>query len=397
MLKPISALCLGVLLLTSARAQSPASSATLVLHSAVELEQYLKTPVHPLDAFTNYGKREFLRSLTWGARGLSGFSIRPIERELNSEQALAVARLFGAESYIRPFIQALDHTPPVRLPEPSVALEQGYLNLEAELKTLDQQESSSDSITQRDFQAVIQPYLQAHAEKLSQLAQLSASDLVLLFDGLTMLAMQSLDEQVISEQQRVYAQMRVRQIDTRRGLDESLLRPLMGLRMFDAITTLQARYPHLQAVKLPQVEDSLGKDFVGRSVYRYDVSGSRLVREEFRFAQGKQLVMVVNSGCQFSRDAMDRLSRDTGFAQLAQAANLILLTPPASAAPHFLLEQWNRKHPEWPLRVASNRREWLEIDARAVPLFYLFENGKLIHKEVGWRGDATLAALRKML
>lgn len=393
----ISALCASLLLAVPVFAQTPASSPVQVLRSAAELEQYLKSGANPLDAFTPYGRRDFLRGLTWGARGLGGISPRAIKRELTSDQARAVARIFGAEMDIQHVIQALDQTPPLRLPEPSADLERRYLDMQAKLNAMDKEANATDNFTQRNFQPLISYYLQAHATELAQLDRLSTSDLVLLFDGLTSLAGSSLDEQVIAQQQNVYTQLRARQLDTRRGLDDSLLYPLMNLRMFDAIAQLQAQYPSLQSVKLPQVEDTLGKDFVGRSVYRYEPDGNRLVREEFGFALGKQLLMVVGEGCHFSRDAMARLSSDAGFAQLARAAHLVLLTPPASAAPTFMLRLWNRAHPEWPIQVASNRSEWREIDAPGVPIFYVFENGKLIHREQGWRGEATLAELKKKL
>lgn len=397
MLKRISALCASLLLTVPVLAQTLAASPSQVLRSAAELEQYLKAGASPLDAFTAYGRRDFLRSLCWGEQGSCGLSFKAIQRELTVDQARAVARLFGAESYLQHVIQALDQTPPLRLPEPSANLERRYLDLQAELNAKDKPANSSGGITQRNFQPVIAHYLQAHATEMAQLDRLSLSDLVLLFDGLSTLAGQSLDEQVIVQQQKIYAQLRARQLDTRRGLDDSVLSPLMSLRMFDAIAQLQAQYPSLQTVKLPQVEDKLGKDFVGRSVYRYEPDGHRLVREAFGFAKGKQLLMVVDAGCHFSSDAMARLSSDAGFAQLARDAHLVILTPPASSAPTFMLSQWNRAHAEWPIQVASNRGEWREIDAPAVPIFYVFENGKLIHSEKGWAGEKTLAELKKML
>lgn len=393
----ISALCASLLLAVPVLAQSPASSPTQALHSAAELEQYLKAGANPLDAFTPYGRRDFLRGLCWGEQSSCGLSFKAIERELTADQARAVARLFGAESYIQHVIQVLDQTPPLRLPEPSATLEQRYLDMQAKLNAMDKSADATDNITQRNFQPMISHYLQSHATELAQLDRLSTSDLVLLFDGLFALAGSSLDEQVIAQQQKVYAQLRARQLDTRRGLDDNLLKPLMNLRMFDAIAQLQAQYPSLHSVKLPQVEDKLGKNFVGRSVYRYEPDGNRLVREEFGFASGKQLLMVVDAGCHFSRDAMARLSSDAGFAQLARDAHLVMLTPPASAAPTFMLRLWNRAHPEWAIQVASNRSEWREIDAPGVPIFYVFENGKLIHREQGWRGEATLTELKKRL
>lgn len=392
----ISALCASLLFAVPVLAQSPALPQTQVLRSAAELEQYLKAGTNPLDAFTPYGRRDFLRGLHWGERGLGGFSYRVIQRELSADEARAVARLFDSESVIQSLISALEQSPPLRLPEPSADLERRYLAMLAELEATSRLESTSGGITQRNFQPIIAHYLQAHAIELAQLDRLSLANLVLLFDGLSELAGSSLDEQVIAQQQKVYAQMRVRQLDTRRGLDDSLLYPLMNLRMYEVIEQLQAQYPSLQTAKLPQVEDKLGKNFAGRSVYRYESNGNRLVREEFHFAKGKQLLMVVDEGCHFSRDAMARLSSDAGFAQLARDAHLVLLTPPASAAPTFMLNQWNRAHPEWPIQVASKRSEWREIDAPEVPIFYLFEDGKLIHRAKGWEGEKTLAELKQL-
>lgn len=390
-------LCMGGLPVQTLSAQTVSpDSLPVVVRSAAELGRVIQAGANPLDAFTPYGRRDFLRGLTWGERGLGGFPTRALKRELSSEQALAVARMFGAESYMRDAIASLDQTPPLRLSEPSADLERRYLAMQAELNAQDRQAHASGGVTQRDFRLVIAHYLQAHATELAQLDRLSVSDLVLMFDGMSALAGSSLDEQVIALQQQVYAQLRMRQIDTRRGLDDSLLHPLMSLRMFDVIAQLQSQYPSLQAVKLPQVEDKLGKEFAGRSVFRYEPDGHRLVREAFHFAAGKQLLMVVDSGCHFSRDAMASLSSNAGFAQLARDAHLVLLTPPASAAPTFMLKQWNSAHPEWQIQVASKRSEWRDIDAPGVPIFYLFENGQLKRQVTGWEGEKTLAELKSL-
>lgn len=393
----ISTLCAGLLFSVQALAQSPALLQTQVLRSAAELEQYLKAGANPLDAFTPYGRRDFLRNLCWGERGSCGLSYGAIQRELTAEQARAVASLFGAESYLHDLISTLDQTQPLRLSEPNVDLERRYLAMRDEISTINKQEHASGGYTQREFQSLITHYVQAHATELAQLDRLSASDLVLLFDGVSALAELSLDEAMIAQQQKVYAHMRSRHLDTQRGLDDSVLRPLMHLRMYDEIAQLQARFPSLHKVTMPKVEDQLGKDFVGRSVYRYESDGNRLVREAFGFAQGKQLLMVVGAGCHFSRDAMAHLNNDVGFAQLARDAHLVLLTPPASAAPTFMLNQWNRAHPQWPLLVASNRKEWAEFDRPSVPIFYVVEDGKIVQQVVGWAGEKTVATLKTML
>lgn len=74
------ACCAGAL----AQASGPAAVPPVVRTQA-EWEAVLASgQASPLDALTPYGRRTFLRGVRWGDRGLGGFGIGPLVRELDA-------------------------------------------------------------------------------------------------------------------------------------------------------------------------------------------------------------------------------------------------------------------------------------------------------------------------
>jgi hypothetical protein len=70
------------------------------IKSAEELANYIKsTPTgkSPLRYFSNVDRRIFLDSLTFGEKGLSGFSYGALKSSLNQKKATEVLSLFGAQ------------------------------------------------------------------------------------------------------------------------------------------------------------------------------------------------------------------------------------------------------------------------------------------------------------
>jgi hypothetical protein len=118
------------LIVSHAAFAAPTASAPPVVHSRAELEARLAAGPSPLDAFTPYGRRSFLKSLRWGESGLGGMRTTELVRELNTEEIGAVLRLLDASAYMGMLVDATHGAPPLRLPEPSVAIERRVRALE---------------------------------------------------------------------------------------------------------------------------------------------------------------------------------------------------------------------------------------------------------------------------
>lgn len=177
----------------------------------------------------------------------------------------------------------------------------------------------------------------------------------------------------------------------------TMLQIMTSLRQFDQARSFIVDHPELKDSKIPLVKDDLPKNFQGRSVFAYTEKTNILERQSVKISAGKQLVMVVGAGCHFSKDALETLSSALTSMQQAQTVNIMILTPPSSSAPLFMLGEWNAKHTELPIRVAYNREEWQEIDHPAVPMFYVYENGQLQKTIEGWVPEKTYNELLKAL
>lgn len=376
-------------LLSAKQADSVPSQLTPIKNAA-ELEARIRQGLAPFEALTPFGRRDFLRGLTWGSKGLGTLSVNSMMRELSAEQIIALARVFDAERYVQSLLSKAAAYPPLRLNDTSAEREAHYFALmdkiESERGIIDSEAGTS----RQDFEPLIHEFNRRFGQDLlpNNMEKMSDGDLVLLFDSVTDVAFISLDPKFTAQQQQIYEVLQSRGIDTRRDINQRMLQTMLHLRQFDQARAFISTHPDLHDTKIPNVDDRLGSDYQGRSVYAYDPEANTLTRQSLAFANGKQLVMVVNSGCEFSRRALAAINDDGVFAQAVREAKLVILTPPASAPPLFFLQQWNAKHPDFVIRVAASRSEWRDID-EAVPIFYIYEDGKLLKVIEGWQGQKT--------
>ena len=71
---------------------------TGILRSARDLQRYLSAPgTSPLGALSSGARERFLSSITFGAKGISGFRYADLQSELTASQVYDVLRLFGVQ------------------------------------------------------------------------------------------------------------------------------------------------------------------------------------------------------------------------------------------------------------------------------------------------------------
>lgn len=354
----------------------------------------------PLDAFTPYGKRSFLRDLTWGTRGLGGFGTRAMLRELDPAQIEEVAAFIDSSDYSPARGRDLS-SPPLRLPEPSPEVERRYVEFEKFIgQERERRRNASGASTAVDATAVERRYLALFGEQMNEntLRKRPVGDLPVLFDAAMRAGENGLSQTGALHQQLVYREMQRRGLDTRRGFDETMLGALLSARDFSQAKVFIANKPPLANQTIPLVHDRLGPGFSGRSAYRYDAATQTLTREALPYPAGIELVMVVDAGCHFSADALAALHADADLRARLLKANLTLVTPPRTGISFNFVSQWNAANPTVPMRIPYNLSEWKAIDVIGVPEFYLLKNGRVVATlRSGWPEGGNKAALIAML
>lgn len=368
-----------------------------VAHNRVEFESLVADGGTPLDAFTAYGKREFIRDLRWGDRGLGGFGFGSALRELTSDQILALFRFIGAEKYLP---QTLPNTTPLRFPEADAAFEHRFLIFK-ELRELESQKKDAalENMTIHRSRVAEDMYQREFAARLTVEALKSANegDLLLLFQMATVLAVEEMSSNALADQQHVYAELQNRSVNTRRYFDEILLESLLALREYKQAGDFVALRSDLAAIKLPNIVDKLGATFTGQSVLAQD--GDRWIRKSVPLTRGIKVIVVAGSGCHFSDDALQALITDPDLQTELKKVTLQLLTSARDTHPFEFVRAWNKKHPATSMQIPFHRKEWPTIDVAGTPIFFFLVDDKVREVIMGWNKEkskgALILALRK--
>lgn len=369
-----------------------------VVKTRTQLDALLATGQRtPLDALTPYGKRRFVNSISWGRRGIGGFDAGPLVQELDAAQLAAALRFLGSGELARHWVADLVG-PPLRLPAPSTALEREVEHMRQLANALSEQRAAAPLATSdTGANSLVRHYEQTFGTRMTpaNLKRQPLGDLPLLFDA-AMLASDRDPGSAASRHVRlVHLELAARGVDTRRKLDDSLLRILLAAREFDEARRFAAGRPHLARRTIPAVVDPLGQSFRGRSVYALDASATLLTRQAVSLGSG--LVMMVGAGCHFSRDALAAIGSDPALQLRLREAGLMLLVSPRSPIPLGYIAEWNAANPALPIRVPVSVGEWREIADASTPEFFLFKEGKLAGHLVGWPEGGHMAELRALL
>lgn len=357
----------------------------------------------PLDALTPYGKQAVSAMLTeaWAERGLTGLPTTHLLRELNREQLRAVLAFLDGEEYLA-MLAAQLHGTPLRMPPPSADVEHDWQRLQSAYRaahTLRDASRDVASTTPLISDAPVHTYLGLFDVRMSEQALRGQppGDLLLLFDAAAFTNVISPGTPAFAHLLRVHRELARRGIDTRRTLDDGVLNAMLAAREFAQARAFSATRPHLAHKAAPDIVDTLGANFVGRSVFDYDRTTHTLTRKALPAAGAIELVLVVNAGCQPSRRALDVIRSDAVLRQRLQQANLTIIVPPAAAIPFTFVADWNAANPAVPMRIPFNRAEWASVDTQTVPTFYLLQGGRVAGEVQGWPEEGNRAALHAML
>jgi hypothetical protein len=355
----------------------------------------------PLDALTPYGKREVIRKIRWNENGLAGFGSTPLVRELGHGQLAAVLSFLGASAYL-PMLEKKLVGPPLRLSAPSSQTELDLQRLRefAEADATRRAVASASisvSATEIGAPAVLQRYYQLFGNRLNPatLSNEPSGNLVALFDAASLAANDNPASSAVDDMLRLHHELTARAIDTRRTLDDAMLYALLAARRFAKAQAFAALRPDLAQMAIPQVVDSLGPAFTGRSAFAYDAKHNTLTRVAMPSRSGTELVMVVGAGCHHSANALQALQADPELQRRLRQVHLVLVTAPNAPIETRLISEWNAANPSMPIHAPYSAAQWKGIDATGVPSFHLLRNGKIVDQLTGWsdNGKADLLKL----
>jgi len=375
------------------------ASASLVVRTQAQWQALLASNrATPLDALTPYGKQVVTDMLSASFRedGLPSLPGGILVRELNRDELRAVLVFLDSEAYLGMLERQLVGAP-LRMP-PSAAVARDWQRLQDVLRSTDPS-SRSTSATTLASDASVDTYLALFGARMHEqrLREQTPGDLLLLFDAAAFTNLVNPGSRAFAHLLRVHRELARRGVDTRRTLDDTVLRALVAEREFEQARAFVASREHLAANAVPQVVDTLGPAFAGRSVFDYDRAGHTLTRKELPVAGGAELVMVVDAHCQPSRRALEALRTDAALRARMQQARLTIIVPPAAPIPFDFVADWNAANPGLPMRIPFNHREWSSVNVRSVPMFYLLKNGRLLDQVTGWPPQGNADALRAML
>lgn len=165
-------------------------------------------------------------------------------------------------------------------------------------------------------------------------------------------------------------------------------------RMFDEANELQRTHPALETLPV-----MVGEKKTSRSAWAFHPTRDEVTLEPATLGDGPAIVVVAHPGCRYTQEAFRAIEGDTDLqAMFADRAQLIAPSP--SKFEVALFQQWNREHPDLPMRLAYDRSQWPQLETWATPTFYFFRDGRLQAVVEGWpeggRKDEVLAAARKI-
>ncbi|HET9033174.1 MAG TPA: hypothetical protein VFN25_09735 [Dokdonella sp.] len=370
-----------------------------VVHSKVEFDQRMRAGATPLDAFTPFGKREFIAGLVWNSdgKGIGGLSMAAMIRELGKDQVEEVLDFLDLKKLSASIVQSLPQSPPLRFGEPDRAIEREWKATSTLIDTHVRLEETAGTTTNLGFDEVVAHYNGTLGAVLHQadLGSRSLTDLMLIFDAASNVASATGDSATYRDMQTVFAELERRKVDTRRVFDARMLSGLVVQRRFDEAREFLAEHPDSHAEKIPDLTDSLGSGFNGRSVMDLDPQTHSLDRQAIANTAGTQVIMMVGATCHFSLEALEAIAANGDLRNRLHQAKLLILTPPGANLQLAAVGMWNARHPELPMRIPWSRAEWKAVDVAQVPQFLIFENGKLKQRILGWEGNQ--AALSEAL
>ncbi len=226
------------------------------------------------------------------------------------------------------------------------------------------------------------------------LATLSDEDLRFVFRAARMTSLYSRDEKYQHDMERAFAELKSRGI-TRKSQVFDLYGMFVATRRFDDAARLLEDNPSIGLEVLPMLEPSPAPE--GQpTVLSLKMDSRSMQRTGVVLSTGPRVIVVGHPNCHFSANSVADLEDDDGLIR-SFSEHAIWIAPPDPTIGYDLIVNWNKHHPDAPVVIAYDAREWPFVDTWETPTFYFLLDGKLKAKVVGWTGPQTREDLRRGL
>ncbi|MGQ4659315.1 hypothetical protein [Lysobacter sp. F6437] len=381
------------LLMGTAAAGNPSDETYVPIQSRADLQRYLEaTPIaeSPLSRLSPMGRRRFLEDIHFTERGIGGYGFADLLAELRADEISEVLALFDlhASSGLLSDAREVNRNDlPSRWPVPQepTAIGRKFDQLRA-LRRLPEDAGSGLTDAVRE-QAMHDGYERLFGAGPLSLAEVSDTDLDLLFRAANMVIGITNDPEYFDDMDRLLAELKTRNLvqkDHYRVMHEALVLT----RNFDRADALARTHPSLELAAIPKIVDNVPMSYAGPTAWWVSQDRYQLVHQAVELGAPAMVIVTAHLGCGYSRDAMKTIESDPVLGPVfAKHANW--LAPQDGRLDIELLQQWNREHPAVEMVLAVDAREWPAIDDWKTPTFYFFKNGELTTKVSGWPLDGA--------
>ncbi len=391
---------------SSGATASPVASASAKppIASADDLRAYLAThrgEVTPFDAFGPAARADFIASIQFGSRGVSGFHINPFQDQLTDAQRIAILKLFGQQDEIadlRPEheLSSRDRQKARRIaelePRPGAALdriERSYVAFERVQPSPSLSDAAFRSLLRRSYRerfAALQ-----HPATLRALADV---DLIDLYRATNDVAFYTHDPDDARALLRDFLALQRRDLTMSRDEDE-VLNALLASRSFAEAKSFAAQHRELGVV-VPDFQDDTIASRSGPTELAIGDDAKRLVRRSFDFTKPAQVIVVSSPFCHFCQGAVRDIAAIPALERRMKRYSHWLALQDGSIG-FVPLQRWNASHPAETMTLAYRETEWPMIDSWATPTFYFFKKKTLVAKMTGWPPEGRVAELERAL
>lgn len=171
---------------------------------------------------------------------------------------------------------------------------------------------------------------------------------------------------------------------------------LINARHYDLATRLEEELDG-EIDALPYSFPESGSVGESPSVYAMRDS-TRVGTKEIDLHNGEWLVSVVHPSCAFSRRAMTYIESHSSELSDLMPENVLWLSGQSYTYTLPLIENWNKRSATIDIHVSADDESWPDhLILRATPVFYAFNDGKLVGQMIGWTGDNREKELRDFL
>lgn len=226
------------------------------------------------------------------------------------------------------------------------------------------------------------------------LATLSDEDLRFVFRAARMMSLYSRDDRYQHDLETAFAELKSRGI-TRRSQVFDLYGMFVATRRFDDAARLLEDNPSIGLEVLPTLEPSPVPEGLP-TVLSLKMDSRSMQRMGVVLSTGPRVIVIGHPHCHFSANSVADLEADDGLIRSFRE-HALWIAPADPTIGYDLIVNWNKLHPDAPVVIAYDAREWPFVDTWETPTFYFLLDGKLKAKVVGWIGPKTREELRRGL